>query len=398
MESSSLYQDLGVSKDASTDTIRQQYLKQVRSFPPETHPEEFQRIRHAYEVLSDVSQRHAYDNPTPVADSEFSRRVREYLDNGQWKKLLSLVKDAPEPDRSMLRSMAYAYQGRWDSHFRARDRSLKILEGNSDWESLAQYLHRTQFIYVDEFDRMDDAFTLYDRFRANPLLWRRIWPDYGHILGHVGRKEELVRLVDPLLDCDNQPFERDQGELWVTWIAYLSGNLRGHLPRYRARAGAYWRRAPRDEVEAMKETLWGAVDDMLDNQNVEGAHDTAEFLMLLDSNNSHTRERVMELNDLAAVDQELEKMYGDRRLHPAIMQRAEALFTEKMGWDDMGGLIDGAQDIPVAMDYRQQYVEAINRVKKSYPATYQMFRESWQRWIDKLVAGMNREQRRRLIR
>ncbi len=398
MEGKSLYQDLGLSKDASPEAIRQQYLKQVRSFPPETHPEEFQRIRHAYEVLSDANQRRVYDSPTRVADSEFDRRVQEYLKNGQWKKLLSLIKDAPEPDRSMLRSVAYAYQGRWDSHFRARDRALKILEDNSDWEAMAEHLHRSQFIYVDEFDRLNDALALYDRFRSNPLLWRRIWPDYGHILGHVGRKEDLVRLMDPLLASDDQPFERDQGELWVTWIAYLSGNLRGYLPRYRARAVAYWRLASTDEVESMKDTLWDAVDDMLDGENVEGAHDTAEFLVLLDPKNSKTRERVLELNEMALVDKELEKMYGDRRLHPAIVHKAEKLFADKMGWDDLNGLIDQFADVPAAMDYREQYVEAIGRIKKSYPATYRMFREAWQQWMDKLSAGMNREQRRRLIR
>lgn len=59
--SSSLYGVLEVSVDADFEKIREQYLHMVRQFPPETHPDKFQTIRAAYDILKDKESRHQYD-------------------------------------------------------------------------------------------------------------------------------------------------------------------------------------------------------------------------------------------------------------------------------------------------------------------------------------------------
>lgn len=43
---------LGVADQASPTQIRQAYLAQVAQFPPDRHPQEFQKVRQAYELLS----------------------------------------------------------------------------------------------------------------------------------------------------------------------------------------------------------------------------------------------------------------------------------------------------------------------------------------------------------
>ncbi|XZE18398.1 J domain-containing protein [Pirellulaceae bacterium SH449] len=60
---------LGVSEDASPETIRSKYLELVRQFPPESATERFQEIYMANELLSDpVKQAEAiwnyYDRPS----------------------------------------------------------------------------------------------------------------------------------------------------------------------------------------------------------------------------------------------------------------------------------------------------------------------------------------------
>ena len=44
---------LGVPEDAGEEEIRLAYLKKIKAFPPDRAPEEFERIRDAYEMLSD---------------------------------------------------------------------------------------------------------------------------------------------------------------------------------------------------------------------------------------------------------------------------------------------------------------------------------------------------------
>ncbi|RKH57105.1 DnaJ domain-containing protein [Corallococcus aberystwythensis] len=55
------YEVLAVEKDADARTIKKAYFELVRQNPPETHPEEFRRLREAYELLSDPEARQAFD-------------------------------------------------------------------------------------------------------------------------------------------------------------------------------------------------------------------------------------------------------------------------------------------------------------------------------------------------
>lgn len=48
---------LGVPANASEEEIRSAYLVKVKEFPPDRSPEEFERIRDAYETLRDPRKR-----------------------------------------------------------------------------------------------------------------------------------------------------------------------------------------------------------------------------------------------------------------------------------------------------------------------------------------------------
>jgi curved DNA-binding protein CbpA len=51
------YSVLGIDDDADDDAIRRRYLKLVKEFPPERHPERFAAVRAAYERLKDLDAR-----------------------------------------------------------------------------------------------------------------------------------------------------------------------------------------------------------------------------------------------------------------------------------------------------------------------------------------------------
>ena len=51
------YVVLGLTPDAPAEAIKRAYFTQVRANPPERNPEQFKRIRAAYERLRDPAQR-----------------------------------------------------------------------------------------------------------------------------------------------------------------------------------------------------------------------------------------------------------------------------------------------------------------------------------------------------
>lgn len=51
------YEILGVAPADGDEVIRRRYLELIRQYPPEQHPEQFKRVREAYEQVKDADSR-----------------------------------------------------------------------------------------------------------------------------------------------------------------------------------------------------------------------------------------------------------------------------------------------------------------------------------------------------
>ena len=82
------YAALGVSRDADDETIRKAYRKRARQYHPDVNPgdsdaeDQFKKISHAYEILSDPDKRRDYDEFGETSleggfDAEKARKARE---------------------------------------------------------------------------------------------------------------------------------------------------------------------------------------------------------------------------------------------------------------------------------------------------------------------------------
>jgi tetratricopeptide (TPR) repeat protein len=72
------YSTLNIAKTATVMEIKKAYFALVRVFPPDRHPEEFMKIREAYEILVDENTRQQYNLVDSMPDI-----VKSYFQEGQ---------------------------------------------------------------------------------------------------------------------------------------------------------------------------------------------------------------------------------------------------------------------------------------------------------------------------
>lgn len=133
------YQRLGVA-DVSVPIpeIRQAYRKLLRRYPPERFPEEFKRIREAYETLSNSESRSAYDRrPDPAADGPLQRGLRALASDDHqaaeryFKQALLLSPNTPFV-RNLL-GLAIAYQGRFEQALEQFQQIVGLPDASAAW-------------------------------------------------------------------------------------------------------------------------------------------------------------------------------------------------------------------------------------------------------------------------
>src|SRR6266404_3045040 len=76
------FEVLGVGRDVSDKDLKKRYFQLLRQYPPETSPEEFNRVQHAYDELKDPAARAAYADKTEPYEAvaePYRTRLRDAL-------------------------------------------------------------------------------------------------------------------------------------------------------------------------------------------------------------------------------------------------------------------------------------------------------------------------------
>ncbi|MBL8950286.1 MAG: DnaJ domain-containing protein [Myxococcaceae bacterium] len=129
LSSSNFYKILGVEPTADERAIKKAYFALMRKYPPETHAEQFMKLREAYEVLSNPDARKEYDTMGTQDDGHAAEQVRlatEAIEGGRYPEaqqiLARLLNEKPELDfaRDLL-GMAFL-------HGKQADAALEIFE------------------------------------------------------------------------------------------------------------------------------------------------------------------------------------------------------------------------------------------------------------------------------
>ena len=112
------YKTLGLTKEAGQSDIKKAYFTMVRKFPPDRYPDEFMKIREAYEVLSDEVTRRQYDSvdTMPEIVKTYFNAGKEALESRDYTRAIKLLERVTKvyPDFSVVNSLlgdAYSANG-----------------------------------------------------------------------------------------------------------------------------------------------------------------------------------------------------------------------------------------------------------------------------------------------
>lgn len=154
-----LYDVLGINTESSEQEIKKAYIRKIKQFPPEQYPEEFKKIRSAYETLSHPQTRREYDTMSAhgevinvmLSEGQQHMSESEYIKAADTFKKILII----EPSLNYVRNfyaLALSYQGEEDQE-KAIIQFKKLIELEPD--NATYYLNLG--LTMDSLERHEEA-------------------------------------------------------------------------------------------------------------------------------------------------------------------------------------------------------------------------------------------------
>jgi len=374
------YSVLGVGVQADQETIHARYLEMVQRFPPETHPDEFEMIRQAYEVLSDARQRHRYDRErfygTTVAKLEdmFARKVQERRLDEALQVMKQLVDIDPVMTNLAGVAMLYRALGQTadaDLWFRRAEEASETVEDQVDVLIEKAHLSEGDEAIIDALLTIAKEYPKVSKTKiATELLTHYAAVDQldkgmAHFRKLISRKKYLTV---------------EDFEVYVDWLEALSEI---------------------DQIEALRQVFLGQVKPAAERA-AKGPHHQAiaqrlsarlEDIEVFDRAQFRLRTmiadlaRTVEPNDpeltdvwraytvMSSLFSQFERLLSDERIPTSVMAQIVGPLFEELGAARMQivKMLQERINSPMALSE----AEAIALIRQFYPRVFSVFGEAW---------------------
>jgi hypothetical protein len=270
------FEVLGVGRDVSDKELKKRYFQLLRQYPPETYPEEFNRVQHAYDELKDPEARQARDRePFDQEPEPYRTRLRDALKQLQGGQvdlartaLKTLVEENPELDeaRKLLHHVFFN-----EENFKDAEAQIAALVKKHPAETWYRYRYA---LVLSRLQRHVDAQAQTEEWLKlcagkDPLAWDFI----AETLAAQSRYEEAHRRLDeglskvdhagPLIltrmrlrlyQTDKAGLERDVQALVASLPANDEENRQGAAARLQSLAAEFFARTLPDEANLLLKT------------------------------------------------------------------------------------------------------------------------------------------------
>ena len=399
------YKILGIRANATQASIKQKYIAAVKSNPPETHPDEFQQIRRAYETLRDPLKRREYDLMRKYGGKleKMMEDIWKHVDEGNYDKAEGLVKQLGElmPEDHNIH-LVWAQIVLLNEDLPAFYEHFEIAEKNAPDQDKAMIMVAKARMLLNA-EESEDALLVLNEARSN-------FPDEMHLffslLTDVYTDLELeADLWNLILTLIPEPGTETPGDIAI-FIYWLNTMIDLEQWSFKSKIQQRIRKLLKslqseEDKQMIKEALQFEHDGFFDVGRFREAEIFIDFLYYIDSKNPEVQEQRKETQELMRVEKEINKLQKDDSIFPPIMFHAyEWFYNDYRDTLDLKLMRFGVpfldSEAGENLQVDEMFARGVISLRKKYPLIYRSFQDDWDEMFVERVQNLNREARREL--
>ncbi|XID93303.1 DnaJ domain-containing protein [Paenibacillaceae bacterium WGS1546] len=379
------YKILGVRTNATQDSIKKKYIEKVREFPPETHPEQFQQIRRAYEILKNPTKRKEYDLQRKYGSNleNVLEEASDWAEKGNWKKAAEVYANVIAIDPGSISGLlGIAHAALHTDTERTYEEYFDLAFNNASSEEEKGLIRIYQARMLSSHGKPSDALLVLERIEEHfEELKEMILELKGEVYTKLGREEDALELVASQIPSlqDQKPSD---GSLFIAWIRMLINTRKWNLlSSVQLRTRKFLKSLTDEEDrQTMLYELMSEHEGYWEAGRFREALIFVELAHFLDSKDAIIKAELRSTKENARREAEIERMMKDTELFPLVVMYAHEWFYGEHLDEDV--LMSYRYSIPPELMERLEedfegLARGIGRLKQKYNLIYQYYRKDW---------------------
>ncbi len=398
------YKILGTTAKATEKTIRERYIEKVREFTPETHPEEFQKIRIAYETLKNPRKRQEYDIQRLYGHSveDILEKAYTHIGKGKTAKAKALLGKALVidpynlPARFALGDL-YLGEDNIQEYDKVFTEAYNLAE-NDDYKARVLVVKAMTALDNDEPEMALKALEkLQESHEEAVYKHGAIW---ANVYMELDMNQELWDLAQRRVDrLAADSWDAEDWPVYYNWLNALvwveNWSLKGKVI---SRVKKYIRNLQwtENEQEIILDDLWESYYNYIDDGAYKEASVFLELLKVLVPKDSDLKRELARFQKEEIISNEVDRVAKDYYLFPPLRVAVYEAFLEEYFPEKLEFFLKVVpQEISEMYDSDDEgFVESLALLKRKYKGIYHQFKEKWDALYEEKKSSLNREARR----
>lgn len=390
----SLYDILEVNESSTSDEIKKSYARLIRLNPPEKKPEEFKKIRHAYEILYSDKSRREYDINYKYGNDikRLLDEAYEFMDKENYDEAIKNFKKVliVNPELGFVLNflgVCFIRINQYSDAAKYFERALALDPGNDLYYRNYAYSLRN----LREYDR---AIVYYQKsIDINPLE-KEGYKELAFVYMDMAQYDKVIDIINKAIDLDGKRDFNDIEEFLYLNDAYV---LIRDIDGLKNNLNTIEMIVPEEDDEK-KWTAGMLIKKAIDYKKYNLYN---EACILYDTViKIFPDEKVFKLHDETIVEmkvyEELKKMKSDSRVRETLYLCIYMLLRKDYEIEDKSERDKALSNVMsnLIADYNanaKDFKSSIEVIKNDYPVTYKRFYEFFQNILSEIddITGEN---------